>query len=387
MTNTNLMPSVLPHGAEWAIEASSARQLLRWLEMTDAAAHRREYEARRESGEAEWRNGYRAEGRVAIISVVGVLTKAPSSLDAGTSSVAVRRAVRAAATDKAIDSILLVFDSPGGTVAGTEALAQDVAAAARKKPCYAYVDDMACSAAYWVASQASAVYCGATAMLGSIGTYMVVDDLSRAYENAGIQVHVLSTGKYKGAGVPGARVTPEQIEAWQKTVDDLNGHFLSAIAKGRDMRRARVEELADGSVWIGQEAVDRGLADAVMSFDEVMADLRAQGPQPAQRALAEQDATIYSRDDGPPTGAFLDEALESALIAIDGIVTRLDEIRAMREQQQRAFSPVRLTQARDLHVRLSALLASCEALGEPPRPQKALLRAIHDGELTLAIHK
>src|SRR5690606_31819803 len=129
----------------------------------------------------------------------GAMTKQGSSFG-GASTVRTRRAIRSAAADKSVSAIMLLIDSPGGSVSGTSDLADDVANAKKKKPVYAYIEDTCCSAAYWVASQCSAIYANPTAIVGSIGTYMVVADYSRMAENAGVKVHCISTGKYKGAG-------------------------------------------------------------------------------------------------------------------------------------------------------------------------------------------
>jgi ClpP class serine protease len=125
--------------------------------------------------------GYRLYTRIsgiAGIAMAGQITKGDSSYG-GCSSVRVRKAVRKAVNDDQVTAILLHIDSPGGTVAGTGDLADDVAAADKRKPVYCYVEDLGASAAYWVGSQARRVYANPTAMIGSIGTVAVVEDSSR----------------------------------------------------------------------------------------------------------------------------------------------------------------------------------------------------------------
>src|SRR6185436_13049667 len=138
-----------------------------------------------------------------------------------------------AAADPSIKTILLLIDSPGGTIAGTAELADSVAAANKIKPVIAHADDQMASAAYWIASQCRMITSNRTALVGSIGTYVEVYDTSKMYENAGVKVHMISTGPHKGALVDGTPVTDDQLAEVQKLVDSLNRHFLAAVSAGR----------------------------------------------------------------------------------------------------------------------------------------------------------
>lgn len=223
---------------------------------------------------------------VALIEMRGRMQKQSASMGQNVSTVAVRRAVRAAAADPEVGSIFLVIDSPGGTVAGTKELADDVAAAARVKPVVALIEDMGASAAFWVASQATQVFAQPTAVVGSIGTYGVVWDQSAQAAKEGIKVHVVRAGAMKGAGTPGTEITPEQLAEIQKEVNTLNEFFIAGVAGGRKLSTERARELATGQVWIGQEAVDAGLIDGVSSFDQALATARAASKQRKGKTMA-----------------------------------------------------------------------------------------------------
>ena len=204
------------------------------------------------------------------------------------STVFTRRALRAAVADKAVASILMVFDSPGGYVAGTNELAAEVAAANEVKPVYAYAEDLMASAAYWVASQARAIYANPTAQVGSIGVFAVVHDASKAAEVAGVTVHVLSTGPLKGAGADGAPVTAEHLAAWQTEIDDTMAHFAAAVRKGRNMTPKGFAEVATGGTWIASKAKDLGLIDAVKPLEAVIAGM----PKPRKPRASAADVGI-----------------------------------------------------------------------------------------------
>jgi signal peptide peptidase SppA len=211
----------------------------------------------------------------AVIRIAGTMAKSAGSFG-GSSTVQTRREVRAAVNDPNVSGILLAIDSPGGNVAGTADLAADVKAARRKKPVWAHIDDLGASAAYWVASQADQVFANTpTALVGSIGTYGSVMDMSAAAERAGIRVHVFRTGPLKGAGSPGDVVTDEQLAHMQKRVDDTQTHFDDAVRKGRGLTAAQMDAVRTGGVWLAEEAKSLRLIDGVRSLESTLAALAA----------------------------------------------------------------------------------------------------------------
>jgi ClpP class serine protease len=165
-----------------------------------------------------------------VIEARGLLMKQQSWMG-GTATLQLRRDIRAAAADPNVSAILLAIDSPGGTAAGTADLAADVRAAARQKPVWAQIEDLGASAAYWLASQADQVFANTARrpMVGSIGTYQTVYDLSAAAEQEGVKVFHFATGPLKGAGMPGTPVTEEQQADFQGRVDAVQDSFDAAV--------------------------------------------------------------------------------------------------------------------------------------------------------------
>jgi len=259
----------------WAVEEVRFLQMVERIARLDLAAH----VAARQPAIAAAAKIAPADNRqtVAVIDITGTMTKRGSSLSDAGATILLRRAVRQAADDEAIDAIVLRIDSPGGTVAGTADLAREVAAAGRRKPVWAFVEDLAASAAYWVASQAARIVANdRTAMIGSIGTYVGLYDYSAAAGQQGIRPVVIRAGKYKGAGFPGTEITHEQQAVWQKLIDKTQAEFSAGVAAGRKMPISRVDELADGRVHMAADAQSLGLIDAVMPFEETIAQLLGQ---------------------------------------------------------------------------------------------------------------
>ena len=160
--------------------------------------------------------------------------------------------------DPSVKTVLLDFDSPGGSVNGTPELAAAVARLSREKHVYAYTAGLCCSAAYWVASQCDAVYAAPSARLGSIGVLLPVTDSTDAYSRNGLKVEVFSAGRYKAAGLSGTSMTDEQRELLQRQVETTWADFKAAVNRRRSIDSADME----GQTFSGAEARAHGLADA-----------------------------------------------------------------------------------------------------------------------------
>lgn len=211
-------------------------------------------------------------GGIARVPITGYMSKRSKF---GASTIDARYGLRAAVEHKDVKAILLDIDSPGGTTAGTQELADEVRAANDRKPVVAHIEDLGASAAYWVASQARRITANRTAEIGSIGTFATVYDYSGALKKEGIKAHVISTGPLKGAFTPGSKITPEQLAALQTEVDDLNAEFLKAVTAGRGGRDGFKDaaSVATGGVWIADKAKALGLIDAVQSADMTLEEL------------------------------------------------------------------------------------------------------------------
>ena len=230
------------------------------------------------TGRAAGANFRVVEG-VAIIDVVGtILKEVPwvyqmSGCDA-TGTLDVSAALEEALADDAVRAIILYVDSPGGTIAGVQELADDVWTARMAKPIHAIVSDLCASAAYWIASQCSTIAANRTANVGYIGVYMQIVETYRAWEAEGIHWRLIKSGADKGAGADGTVLSDEQMVQFQEDVDGLADLFIAAVARGRGSTPERVAELATGRGWLagqtargGPTALELGLIDLVENSD------------------------------------------------------------------------------------------------------------------------
>lgn len=261
-------PLVVPVDGQAAHSALQAALLV-----TEDGADPSDLVARDRDG---WGLGYYRVGGVAVLQIEGPLQKQDAWSMDGTSTVRTRRALRRALRDEAVDSILLLIDSPGGQVSGTHELAMDVRKAAGQMPVYAYCEDCCCSAAYYIASQANLVYASPSAIMGSIGVYATLYDLSKAAEAQGVIVHVVRDGEEKGDFTPGLPITAEQLSRMQQIVDFYGAQFRKAVSETRfpDKPLTKGTSPARGDVFLGADARRVGLVDGITSLDNVLFAMR-----------------------------------------------------------------------------------------------------------------
>lgn len=221
---------------------------------------------------------YKVVNGIAYFDLSGPMTKYESSFQSimgGTATLPLKRGIRLAASDPLVLGAIIFVDSPGGTVDGTQALADEVAEFAAAKPIIAMVDGYCCSAAEWVASQCTATWATPTSLVGSIGTRMSVYDTSKMYEQEGVKVHEITSdgADLKVAGADGTPVTDAHIEYFKGIANDSQKFFTDAVKSGRNLTDAQMNDLLDGRVMIAGRGKDAGLVDNIGDEDDAMKSL------------------------------------------------------------------------------------------------------------------
>lgn len=184
------------------------------------------------------------------------------------------RVTAACATPAA--AIVLKIDSPGGELLGCFDAARTIRtrAAAAGKKLIAYVDGCACSAAYALACSAEKIYASDTAFLGSIGILITRVDASKRDAQTGIEYALVASGKRKVDGNPHASLSPDELTSMQGQCDSLAAIFFELVASLRGVDAAAVAAL-EADIFHGTRAVEHRLADAVCTFDDLLAGLSA----------------------------------------------------------------------------------------------------------------
>lgn len=186
----------------------------------------------------------------------------------------IRDALVAALNNPDVKQILLDVDSGGGAVSGCADTGMLIRSASKIKPVTAYGDMMA-SAAYWLACSASRVYCGKAALVGSIGVKATFREYSKQNEMEGVTVTVIRAGKYKALADQNEPLTKEGKAQIQALCDASYEVFVDHVAEMRGRTYDYADKtMADGQEFIGQAAVDVGLADGITTFDAVVGGLK-----------------------------------------------------------------------------------------------------------------
>ena len=171
--------------------------------------------------------------------------------------------------DPQVQRIVLAINSPGGQIDGINELANMIRAANQTKQVTAYVDGLAASGAYWLASAAGRIVADETAQLGSIGVLATVVDDRAAEEKHGVKRYeIVSSQSPLKRTDPGTDQGRAQI---QQMVDALAAVFIDKVAKFRGTGGAKVErDFGQGAVMPASAAVSVGMADALGSLEELL---------------------------------------------------------------------------------------------------------------------
>ena len=176
-----------------------------------------------------------------------------------------------AVDDQNIKRIVMVFDSPGGSVFGLAETAEFIYQLRDKKPVEARVDGLCASAAYFLASACQVIEAGASNSIGSIGVIAVVASYVRALEEMGIDVKAITFGKNKGVGSPFKPLDQNSVSVLQKSVDAYGKQFVSAVARNRGVSAKKVmDEFGQGATFIASEAMAIGLIDRIRGAGDEM---------------------------------------------------------------------------------------------------------------------
>jgi signal peptide peptidase SppA len=216
------------------------------------------------------------KGSTAIVPLHGAIApkvNAMSAISGGTSAELFTTTIKALTDDTAIKSIVLDVDSGGGNVHGIQAAANAVLEARKTKRVVTLANYDMCSAAYWIGSAAEKVFVTPTSNVGSIGVLSVLQFNSEEDQK---RVEIIRSAPNKAAVNPHEPLTDEARKKLQTDIDRMHVSFVEAISLNRNISMDKANELADGSVEMGEAAVEAGLADGtVEGLDDVLATIDA----------------------------------------------------------------------------------------------------------------
>jgi len=268
-------------GSVWAITESGMDQIMHAIEglehkdVLDAAQVEDATKNRGvlEDKEYKYENDmYEVNGSMATMPVYGKMfprANMMTRLSGGTSTRKLGRAIDEVEEREDIDRVMMVFDSPGGSIQGLTNTARKIRN--METDTVAFAEGLMASAAYFVGSAADRVVASPDSMIGAIGSVAKIVSRAGKLEEEGYDVEVIRSAEKKAKPNPSEPIDEDSVKEVQKLVDAAHEQFVRQVATNLDLSEETVSNtMADGSVINGSEAEDTNFVDDVATIDEVM---------------------------------------------------------------------------------------------------------------------
>ena len=208
---------------------------------------------------------------IAIIPVEGTLMPGDSE-EGMAGSDTINGYIDTALEAEDLAAIVLRVNSPGGSVFASDLIRRKLLEVADADiPIVVSMGTVAASGGYWIAAEADEIWALPTTLTGSIGAFSAFPTIEGIVEYIGVTVDGVGTTPLAGAASFNRGLSPEMASIVQALAYGAYDDFIELVASGRDMSEQAVREVADGLVWTGAEAADRGLVDELGGLDEAVA--------------------------------------------------------------------------------------------------------------------
>ncbi|MBO5942921.1 MAG: signal peptide peptidase SppA [Bacteroidales bacterium] len=173
--------------------------------------------------------------------------------------------------DKDVKAVVLRVNSPGGSVMASEKIKAELDLLRENVPVIASYGDYAASGGYWISANCDYIFSNATTLTGSIGVFSMIPDIGGTIKNK-LHVTVTPVKSNDHADMLGMMrpLTPNEEAYMQASVERIYTKFTSIVAEGRDMTVEAVDEIAQGRVWTGAEALEIGLVDQIGTLEDAI---------------------------------------------------------------------------------------------------------------------
>lgn len=243
----------------------------------------------------------RFSGNVAVLPLFGTIVpraELMSEMSGATSAEKFSKEFDKLLNDASVGAIVLDVNSPGGQARGVQEISDKVYAARGKKPIVAVANHLAASAAYWIASAADELVVTPSGEVGSIGVFAAHEDFSKALDQEGVKVSLISAGKFKVEGNPYEPLGDEARAAIQQKVDEVYQEFVAAISRNRGANPDQVRNgFGEGRTVKASQAVEYGMADRVATLEEVITHLSSEAQPSSYQTASDGQAPMQAESD------------------------------------------------------------------------------------------
>jgi protease-4 len=179
--------------------------------------------------------------------------------------------IRKAREDEQVKALVLRVDSPGGSAFGAELIRRELELTrAAGKPVVVSMGDMAASGGYWIATAADEVIADAATITGSIGVFTLLPTAEQALDKLGVHTAGVTTTWLGGAYDPRRAIDPRFTALLQSSVDHIYAEFIAKVAAARKRTPQQIDAVAQGRMWTGAQALERGLVDRLGGYGDAL---------------------------------------------------------------------------------------------------------------------
>jgi protease-4 len=198
--------------------------------------------------------------RVALIRVEGPILDSTDVVDE----------LKEHVKDRSIKAIIMRIDSPGGAVAPSQEIYEEIKKASEEKHVVVSMGSIAASGGYYIAAPADMIIANAGTLTGSIGVIMEVPNLEGLMSKIGVRTEVIKSGRHKDMASAFRKMDKDERDILQGVLDNVHEQFIRAVAEGRKLKVEEIRPLADGRIFTGEQAKGLGLVDGIGTLEDAV---------------------------------------------------------------------------------------------------------------------
>jgi len=197
--------------------------------------------------------------KIVMIPIKGMIRSETPSVLSSTVSREVIDRIEKLKGNRRVKAIIFEINSSGGTPFPCKEIADTIKNA--NKPTIAWIREYATSGAYWIASSCDEIVADPLSTVGGIGVTSLRPDFSELMKRFGIDIETMTSGIYKGLGLPYKKATPEERKLLKRELEMIHKSFVEEVTKNRKLDEEKIKEVSSGKVYLGVEAKELGLID------------------------------------------------------------------------------------------------------------------------------
>ncbi len=178
--------------------------------------------------------------------------------------------ISAVRQDSTVKAVVFRVNSPGGSVTASDKIKTEMDLLCKEKTVVASFGSYAASGGYWISNNCGHIFCDACTLTGSIGVFSIIPDFGGTAKKIGVNVYSVSSNDHGDMYGFMRGLTNDEMAYMQKDVEDIYDTFTKVVAEGRNLDQDYVDEIGQGRVWAGQDAISIGLADEIGGLEEAL---------------------------------------------------------------------------------------------------------------------